>query len=123
MLPDKNSTSPAASFESWSVRQASSLEEISGPCPFISVPSTDCSFTLILVCPLCSITNLLSIPRSLSCLMASCPVKPAINPRAVFPMPRFFKTVDTLIPLPPAVRHSYAVRFVYPSLKFSTDTI
>ena len=60
---------------------------------------------------------------SFNLLTISFPVKPATKPRAVLSSPKFFKTVDTLVPLPPGKINSELVRLVSPNLKSSTDTM
>jgi hypothetical protein len=42
------------------------------------------------------------------------PVKPAANPRAVFSIPRFLRTVETLMPFPQKKQSSDADLFVIP---------
>ena len=96
---------------------------ISGPAPLISVPSIDLSLRLILEIPFSIEIKSDLIPMSFNLLTISFPVKPATKPRAVLSNPKFFKTVDTLVPLPPGKINSELVRLVSPNLKSSTDTM
>ena len=95
---------------------------MSGPAPLISVPSIDLSLRLILEIPFSIEIKSDLIPMSFNLLTISFPVKPATKPRAVLSSPKFFKTVDTLVPLPGKI-NSELVRLVSPNLKSSTDTM
>ena len=96
---------------------------MSGPAPLISVPSIDLSLRLILEIPFSIEIKSDLIPMSFNLLTISFPVNPATKPRAVLSSPKFFKTVDTLVPLPPGKINSELVRLVSPNLKSSTDTM
>ena len=60
------------------------------------------------------------IPCSCILFCNSSPVKPAIKPRAVFSIPKFFTTVDTLRPFPPGNIFSSCVLFIFPISNLST---
>ena len=123
MLPARISTSPAPRTSSFSSSSCTCRSLICGPQPLISVPSMDCSFTLIRDMPLfirirSALTPICSIRQTISS-----PVNPATNPSAVFSMPRLPSTMETFNPFPPGSISSELVRFVNPSLKSSTETI
>ena len=62
-------------------------------------------------------------PHSSKPLSISAPVNPAVNPRAVLSMPRFFSTRETFTPFPPGYTNSFVARFTRPSVKSSTLTM
>ena len=123
MLPARKSTSPSPSSSSFFISSSTLSLLITGPAPLISVPSIDFSFRLILETPSLIRMNSDFTPISCNLRIISSPTNPAVNPSAVFSIPRFIRTVETLIPFPPGSISSELVLFVSPSLKSSTETM
>ena len=123
ILPASTRISPSDSVSSFSYSFLISASPIAGPCPLISVSSLERSFTLILEIPFSTLIKSARTPFSSnrSCILF--PVNPARKPSAVFSKPRFFKTMETLIPFPPGKIISSVVRFTIPQVKLSTETM
>ena len=121
-LPDKTNISPFFIFSNfWNKISTLSLSII-GPVQLIAVSSVlefFAIFTLILEFAFCNFTKSVFILYfSISSLILS-PVKPAINPNVVVSMPKEFKTIETLIPLPPGNIISWLLLLIFPISKFS----
>ena len=103
MLPDKTSISPSFKSEILLVSSCNFSAVISGETPVSSVSlSFPLTFTLILVFPSSSTNSdlMLSFFKSLT---IKSPTNPATNPIAIDSTSRFFNTLETLIPFPPAL--------------------
>ncbi len=102
MLPASTRMSPSFKSSSFAYNFRISSSPIFGPCPLISLSSLERSFRLMREIPSCTWIKSACIPWHSMSLWISIPVNPARKPSAVLSKPRFFSTIDTLIPLPPA---------------------
>ena len=93
-----------------------------GPLPLISVSWSALILTLIRVSS-ATWTKRDSISSSARVSVINLPVKPPINPVAVFGISKRFKTRLTLIPFPPANLSSLSIRLTLPTWTWSKRTI
>ena len=101
MVPASTRQSPFSSLSSFSNSFSTFSMLIAGPCPLISVSCSALIFTLMRLMPSGSFMKSVATPIFFTPSSISFPVKPATNPNATESTPMFFKTVETLMPLPP----------------------
>ena len=121
--PEMTSVSPGAISSSLEKSASTSAGRMLGPMPLISVSSRALTFMLMRLMPSATWMKSAVTPWRSRRAAISSPVKPATNPRARFSWPRFLRTMETLMPLPPGSTFSYVTRLTSPSLSSSSLTM
>ena len=98
------------------------LSKILGPCAFISVSSLVFNFIFIRLFSSIFIKSL-SHFKVFNMFIISLPTNPPQKPKHFVSSPKFFKTIETLIPFPPMYISSFVLLLVLPREKLSTFNI